>query len=149
MEEQQIQREPKYFIAVFGKMHAKEHPIYGGLYPINSSYGDAKEIAEGDIMLVYCTKFYEDIAGNMYDKESPGIGKVNGVEKHEEQVYVHYDYESFDTPIERAVIMDCLAPDEKNYFINPGLKHCWLRKIKRSSFQCILQGRVGNRGELT
>lgn len=129
----------RYFIAVFGKKYAKEHPIHGGSYPINPNYGDANRVSNGSVMLVYCTEFYEDEAGHIYNKESPGIAQATYVGKCKERICIRYDYEPFGTPIERVDIMSCLLQDEKNNFINPGNKNNLLREISPASFQRILK----------
>lgn len=128
----------KFFITVFGKKYAKSTPIHGGVYPIPPNRGDAKEVTTGDTLLVYCTKGYQDEAGHTYNRQSPGMGIVTSVEERDERLYFHYHYEPFKTPVERPSIMACLEDNEKRNFTNPGISNCWVRKIKSSSFQCVL-----------
>ncbi len=137
-EEQALTHKLRYFIAVFGEKHAKEYPIHGGCYPIDSTYGDASKVTTGDIMLVYCTASYKDEAGYMYDKESPGIARVTHVSESGGRVSISYNYESFDTSIERVDIMACLTQDEKWNFRWVVNRDYWLREIGPASFQCIM-----------
>jgi hypothetical protein len=130
---------PKFFVTVFGKIYAKSSPIDGGVYPIPPNRGDAKEVTTGDTLLIYCTKGYQDEAGHRYNKQSPGIGIVTGVEERDERLYFHYRYEQFKTPVERSSIMTCLTDKEKRNFANPGISNCWVRQIESSSFRCLME----------
>ena len=126
--------EQRYFIAVFGKKHAKEHPVDGGCYPIPRSFCPPG-ISKGDLILLFCLKDYPK-----YSWKAPFLGKVTQVKEREGDVYVHYEYKSLILPKDRGSILGCLEEGEKKQLRYPRLKCYWLSEIKPTSFWCSVEG---------
>ncbi len=140
MEEQQTQRETKYFIANFGKEHADKNPVDGGRYPVYSWFGDTKMISKGDIVLLSCWGGHKCLYGG----DAWGVGEVTGKEDSEEKFIISYKWKQLVPSIKGDTIYDCLTDDkkgsEKRRFKGARLRPNWLIKIKPSSFRCAVRG---------
>ena len=123
-------QESHFFIAVFGRPHAIQHPVDGGVYPIPLSY--CPEIGEGDKILLFCLREYPG-----YSWEAPGVGIVTQTAQRNHNgcayVDIHYEYRALNAPIRRDAIMRCLTAQEARQLMYPRFKANWLRRIGESS----------------
>jgi hypothetical protein len=140
MEEQQMQRQPRYFMAHFGEKYAREHPVDGGCYPVPSGFEAPQVISKGDRILLCCWGGHKGLFGG----SAWGIGEVIHREQQGEDTAIYYDAEPWDKPIMRADIEACLSDEEKGKFkMGPIRKAFWLREVRPASFQCIVRGNKG------
>jgi hypothetical protein len=131
MTERHADREPRYFIAVFGEKYASKDPVNGGCYPVSRRFCPST-ISEGDKMLLFCLK---DYPGHSW--EAPGIGEVTRMAVHGGNINVYYKYGLTIPPIKRRAIWNCLTPSERKQLQYPRLPTYHLREISHSSAKCI------------
>lgn len=119
-----------YFVAVFARTLALQHPVHGGVYRVPLSY--CPDIRKGDKMLLFCLK---DYPGHSW--EAPGVGIVHQIAQTNHNgsvnVDVSYAYRAFAAPLRRDAVMDCLTSQEARQLMYPMLKTNWLRRIGDAS----------------
>lgn len=137
MGKQDIHRNPKYFIAVFGEKYADKYPVDGGHYPLGRLSNKYSYVEKGDVMLLYCTGSYLG-----HDMEAPAIAIVVDTQTSEEGYTLQYRYLPLDQPVPRYSINESLEEEEKNYFVNPGAN--FIFEITNTSFRKLLKDRYIN-----
>lgn len=128
-------RKPKYFFAVFGEEHWKNHPVYGGVYGHDPNFVASSGIAAGDMVLLYCL-------GNApeHQNEIPAIGIVTSIKT---EVGFNYQYLPLCHPIPvdwdtMKINIPELEPQGNRIFTWKGN---FLRQIASSSFRATIAGR--------
>ena len=122
----------KYFIALFGDPNRQNKTrVESGWYPSEKGFHPNRQVAPGDVLLLYCTGRYP------INKQSiVGLGDVFSSTTSDG---LRYQYSPIKPPISRAAVKDALAEEERQRFNLLYRSSNWLIEITEPSFRAILR----------
>jgi hypothetical protein len=126
-----MMKEPKYFLAVFGKPELPDKDtVDSGRYYLGQRGTDTPG-ERGDLMLLYCTATDEE-----YFMSAPGIGIILTKTKE----FIFYRYLPFSLPITKDHIEKTFAEDDANKLKSIRSNTYWLFDISNESFRKATSG---------
>lgn len=133
-EEYSKPRKPRYFIAIFGDPVGPpgKDRIEDGRYIPHTEHWPSG-IAEGDVMLLYCTGSYSG-----HEQEAPSIGIVLRADSSANAIY--YRHLPLIQPIDMDNVRNRLLPEDRQKFENRRFSTFWIFEIERASFKRLAEG---------